>query len=360
MSALFRVSIGAIAIGLCTLPLGSAVAQQSAGTRGGSDFKPGQARSEAANPVGEANQSTQTIRPRDNGRSAGAPQTDRVQPDRATTARQHSANYRGPQPGAAGQSQEVEQFFANCLLKQNQGEVELSELALQHAQNPEVKQFAQQMIKDHRQMIQQLQQVAGTQAGATPATSSTSASSSERSSTDASSSSSEKSNKAAPANDLPGSSTATATTSQSGTAGETAATQAADSTRSLTAAAGSNDAVGQIGQIEQQIAERCMQMAKEELQQKQGADFDKCYIGSAVGAHMHVLAALEVLSQSSQGELAKIAQSAQPTVQQHLDHAKDLMKQIEGESGRKTASSRSSSNDTSQAERTSTDSTQRQ
>ena len=102
-------------------------------------------------------------------------------------------------------------------------------------------------------------------------------------------------------------------------------------------------------------------MTKEELQQKQGADFDKCYIGSAVGAHMHVLATLEVLSQNSQGELSKIAQSAQPAVQQHLDHAKQLMKQLEGESGsRATASSRSTSNDNSQAERTSSDSTQRQ
>jgi hypothetical protein len=46
---------------------------------------------------------------------------------------------------------------------------------------------------------------------------------------------------------------------------------------------------------------------------------------------MQSLAALEVISQQ-QGELAQLAQQAQPTVQQHLDHAKQLAKQLEGTS----------------------------
>jgi predicted outer membrane protein len=85
-------------------------------------------------------------------------------------------------------------------------------------------------------------------------------------------------------------------------------------------------------QIDQQINQRCLQMAKDELQQKSGADFDKCYVGNAIGMHVHALAALEVIGKQTQGQLAQVAQQAQPTVQQHFDQAKQLMKQLEGQS----------------------------
>jgi len=45
-----------------------------------------------------------------------------------------------------------------------------------------------------------------------------------------------------------------------------------------------------------------------------------------------VLAAVEVIGKQTQGTLAQVAQQAQPTVQQHLEHAKQLMKQLEGQS----------------------------
>jgi len=65
---------------------------------------------------------------------------------------------------------------------------------------------------------------------------------------------------------------------------------------------------------------------------------------AALFLHIHALAALEVLGQQSQGQLAQVAQQARPKVQQHLDHAKQLMKQLDQQSG--------GSND-SQAERSS-------
>src|SRR3954447_20673465 len=60
----------------------------------------------------------------------------------------------------SGNNSEVEHFMANCLLAQNEAEVQLTELAQQQAQNSSVKEFAQKMAQDHRQMIQQLQQIA--------------------------------------------------------------------------------------------------------------------------------------------------------------------------------------------------------
>jgi predicted outer membrane protein len=91
-------------------------------------------------------------------------------------------------------------------------------------------------------------------------------------------------------------------------------------------------------------------MVKEDLQQKSGAEFDKCFVGTAIAAHMHALAALEVISQQSQGQLAKVAQEAQPTVQQHLEHAKQLAKQLDSQSNTSSSSSGSSN---SQADRSS-------
>ena len=44
----------------------------------------------------------------------------------------------------------------------------------------------------------------------------------------------------------------------------------------------------------------------------------------------NVAFALEVIGKQSQGPLAQVAQQAQPTVQQHLDQAKQLMKQLGG------------------------------
>jgi hypothetical protein len=141
---------------------------------------------------------------------------------------------------------------------------------------------------------------------------------------------------------LPGTSGASQTTSRDATS----LTSGAGANSLTSASSGSgNDAVQQIAQIDRQIVDRKSQMVKEDLQQKSGAEFDKCFIGTAVAAHTHALAALEVISQQSQGQLAQITKQAQPTVQEHLERAKQLVKQLDSESGS------SSSRSTNQAER---------
>ncbi len=77
---------------------------------------------------------------------------------------QNRTNYRAGQ--AAVGHNPVEHFLATCLLAQNKGEVELSQIALQRTENPEVKQFAQKMIDDHQKMIDKLQPLAMMQGGA--------------------------------------------------------------------------------------------------------------------------------------------------------------------------------------------------
>lgn len=82
-------------------------------------------------------------------------------------------------------------------------------------------------------------------------------------------------------------------------------------------------------QIDKQIAERCTENLKKELEGKSGKDFDAAYIGSQIGGHMHMQAALAVLSEQASGQLRDIVKDAQPTVDKHLDQAKKLMDQLE-------------------------------
>jgi predicted outer membrane protein len=286
MSAFGKLKLGVAAASVACLAAGIALAQEAAGQRKATQLRddvPGRAATD------QAERSTQ-------------PQRERF---RSTT----QIEQRNVRSQTGGQNQEIDQFLAGCLLAKNKAEIEFAKLAQQQSQNAEVKEFAQMLEQDHQQLVQQLEPLAGAQAGQT----STRVESQTRTS----------------ANDQNGAQRQPAdTTRQPGSPGATRTTR----TETQTGAGGSQEMSGQFGQlaqIEKQIAERQKQAIMDELQQKSGAEFDKCYVGSMVGSHIQSLAALEVLSQQ-QGQLAQVAQQAQPTVQQHLDHAKQLAKQLEG------------------------------
>jgi putative membrane protein len=283
MSALLKVRAGAVAVGLCCLPLGVLVAQQATESPPRT-INPGQVQPDTTDP----------LRPGDRVRT---PQTG--QP--------YTSNYRGET--AKGGQMAVETFFANCLLKSNKSEIEFAKFAAEQSQNPQVKQFAEMLAKDHQKVVDRLQQVA--------------ASISSRAGADA-----------------------TNPTATTGTTRVTDPVGLPGTSPTTTATAGGP--LMQVAAIEEKIKERCQQALREELQSKSGAEFDECYIGSQIAGHMHSLAALEVLSQESQGQLKQIADEARPTVQKHLEHAKQIAKQLKSGSG------------SAQAQRTTTTDSQRQ
>jgi putative membrane protein len=179
--------------------------------------------------------------------------------------------------GVAGQNQnaaqtgnEMDSFIASCLLLGNQEEVALAQLASQKAQNPEVKQFAQMMIEDHQKAIQKLQQ------------------------------------HAKPGISIDGAVRQTATSTQAGDAN-----------------------LDKVLQLSQQAAQECLSMTKSELQQKQGAEFDKAYMGSQVGAHIGMLAKLKASEQQASPELASIVSESSQTVKSHFEKAKQICKELE-------------------------------
>jgi predicted outer membrane protein len=287
MSAFGKLKLGVAAASVACLAAGIALAQQPAAQRNATQLRddvPGRAATD------QADRTTQ-------------PQRERI---RSSTTQIEQRNLRAQ---TGGSTQEVEKFLAGCLLAKNKCEIEFAQLAQQQSQNPEIKEFAQKLEQDHQQLVQQLEPLAGGQAGQTSTRIESQTQTRATGQNDAQ-------RQPADATRLPGSPGAT--------------TQTRSQTQ--TEAYGSQEMSGpfaQLAQIEKQIGERQKQAMLDELQQKSGAEFDKCYVGAMVGSHMQSLAALDVISQQ-QGELAQVAQQAQPTVQQHLDHAKQLAKQLEG------------------------------
>jgi predicted outer membrane protein len=238
----------------------------------------------------------------------------------------------------------------------------LSQFAQQRATSSEVKEFAQMMVQDHQKMIQQLQQLSGSTGSTERSGLSATATAAGRNSTTAGSTSAQSSDtnndatsgtastSAGTAGTRSRSNTSGASATGAGTNRDTASSVSPSSSPSVnslgaggaasTQAATNGGGVQQIMQIDRQIVERKAQATREELQKKSGADFDKAFVGTAINAHIHALAALDVIGQQAQGQLAQVAQQSRPTVQQHLEHAKQIMKNLEGEAGTNATAAR--------------------
>lgn len=172
-------------------------------------------------------------------------QSGRTLPPRAGDAQQNTANA----------NHDVDRYLASCLLGQNQSEVALARIAQQKAESREVQEFAKMMIEDHGQMIQQLQRLAtGQPAGQNSSNGSR----------------------------------------QPGTAGQPGTGAGIEVNPPGTGvsvnvggaqSAGGGQETDQLIVIDKQVGERCTQLLRQELEDKSGREFDKCYIG---GKSQHI------------------------------------------------------------------------
>ena len=289
------------------------------GDRKDTPAKPGQREQE--NPGGTRQKAT--------GQNPGKNRTDQETDDaqgRAGQAGNRTTGRGGQDSQVGGQ---VNSYFIACLRADNKNEIQASKLATQRASSPDVKEFAQQMIKEHSEFLAKLDRLAPS-GGSDDATSTTRETRGENpaSKTDARRSdtddNSDKSSDERGANDK--------NQKPSGQRNTTAQPGGQSDTRSLhaNAAGQGSGAVGQLIQIKQEIAERCLASLQEELSEKQGAEFDKCFMGMQVGAHMHMVDALTVISRHATGDLKKLTEEGRETAQQHLDHAKQIAKAVDG------------------------------
>jgi len=214
----------------------------------------------------------------------GQPVQPGTQPPRTTVAT-------GGAPGAqAGGLTTVDQAIASCVALGNQEEIALARFAQDHAKSNEVKEFAKMMSDDHKQALQKLRQIA-------PQTATVGAN------LEASNS------QPAAGFQQPG-----ATGAQPGQLG----------------AGGDGALFSQMLSLQERIAQECLSLTKEELTKSE--DFDHCYIGQQVGAHIGMLAKLKGSEQFASPQLRAFIDEATKTVEKHLDKAKQIAKSLEDES----------------------------
>jgi predicted outer membrane protein len=202
--------------------------------------------------------------------------------------------------GAPAQTSRGDQEIAAIKLAFCRNELELAKLASQKAESDEVKQFAAKMVKEHTEGCGNLEKWAGNLAAAGG-----------------------RADRPAPAD-----------------------RREADERPAAGAPGGRafGDAVVRGGQggplnwvvIHQQLADQCLASAKAELAKKEGAEFDKCFIGMAIGGHQHAVDADRVfashVSQQFRGEIDDCLKMASA----HLAEAKDIYGKLTGESPRLT------------------------
>ena len=162
-------------------------------------------------------------------------------------------------PVLGNEANSADSQIAGCLIVDNQGEIALGKLAESRANDKDVKDFGERMVKDHTDFMQKLEKFASSNAGST---------------------------------------------------------------------------VGQglnFVQMKQQIGQKLLELQQRDLDEKQGSQFDKCYIGGQIGAHMQVLATLEVARQHVSPELASLLDQGAETTKMHLDAAQKIAKSLERE-----------------------------
>jgi putative membrane protein len=198
---------------------------------------------------------------------------------------------------ASSMARQGDVLLATWLAIGNDNEITLAQLAVQKSTNPDVKQFAQKMIDDHRQLLSKLRTHAPGFAGRAGDTQ--------------------------PAGEA---------RAKERPAGETGRTDAdAGRTDAAGREAGSTGAIEPVALI-QDLGRQCLETTTRELDAKSGAEFDRCFVGMAIGGHMKMNDEMTVFQKHASSELRTVIADGQRTVKAHLDHAKELAKKMESSS----------------------------
>jgi predicted outer membrane protein len=187
----------------------------------------------------------------------------------------------------ASQGGALDQQIAVCLKLGNQEEVALAQFAQDRAQNPQVKQFAQTMIEQHQQAISKLDQ-------AVPQLASLNL-------------------------ELKGAAGAAAARTTPPTAGNQRASGSATNQ--------------QMVDLARDIKQECLNLTQTELGKKQGAEFDKCYIGQQIVAHTGMLAELRATQRHASSQLQPVLKEGAQMAEHHLTQAKTILQQLESAGG---------------------------
>jgi len=230
---------------------------------------------------------------------------------------------------AGGQAGSSDHLIVEWLRVGIEGEIALGNLASKRAQNDRVKDFAKMMVEDHGKYVQELQQAAGQGGGAPGAAQPGNRSGRTTPGREGNSGGGpgDDTPAGAPAG-VPGSAAAgSGSRPASGTSGtRTGFGGAASSTSSASSSSHSdNDAI----QLKEEIGKQCVENATRDLSSKQGAQFDKAYIGQQIAAHGDMLATLQVFERHASGQLKDVINKGIQTTQHHKQEAEKIMAELD-------------------------------
>jgi predicted outer membrane protein len=248
------------------------------------------------------------------GQSSQDRQTSQNNPAAQTTQQRQSTSERlSSQTSSPETSSSSDQQIAAFLCGAAHNEIELAKFAQTKLQSPEAKQFAERMIREHTPSCEKMKGKAG---NLVAHLSSDSRSSSTLHTTGSSSQSTTASNQAA--------------STQRGNAASSV--QQATYTAPVSGGSGDAGAVDWV-RIHQEIGEQCLAKTKEELSSKQGADFDKAFMGQQCVGHVEMIAKLEALRNHASSELRQDIEKEIEMANSHLQLAKQVKEQLKDDAG---------------------------
>jgi predicted outer membrane protein len=86
--------------------------------------------------------------------------------------------------------------------------------------------------------------------------------------------------------------------------------------------------------FKREINSQLVTIVEQKLDQKKGQEFDRCFVQGQIGAHVHMLATLEVARTQASSQLKPVLDEAVEVAQNHLRHAESLLNKLDSQESR--------------------------
>jgi len=87
---------------------------------------------------------------------------------------------------------------------------------------------------------------------------------------------------------------------------------------------GDQNVVAKVADIAEKACQNHLQMVREELQGREGHEFDMAFVGLQIASHTRAVAEMKALQGVGSPELQQVVQKAEKHMTSHLDQAKQL------------------------------------
>lgn len=209
-----------------------------------------------------------------------------------------------PAQGQA-QAQNSDTTLASCVAIANQEEIAIAKFAQDRLKNDDAKEFAKMLVKDHQAFLQKLQKFAP------------------------------EASRDGYLMDR-GSNTENRDSKQDNSALEQRKSQQTaqrQGQQQVVAKPELNQPLDVVA-LHREIAENCLQSAKQKMSKEDDSKIDACFIGHQIVAHEAMMSKLQVFERHASGELGQVLAMGLQKTEEHLKKAEEIMKDLEKDSSK--------------------------